>query len=121
MLAVHDAVRAIEFYVSAFGGAESSERMMWEGRVGHAEITIGDALIMLADESPGHNQSPRQLGGSSVILHLHVDDTDATTSQAVALGAELVREPVDMPFGRISKIRDPFGHVWILNGPTEVR
>jgi len=119
MLAVHDAAAAIDFYIAAFDGVEDSGRYEWEGRIGHAQVRIGDALIMLADEAPGPNQSPRQLGGTSVILHLDVDDTDGVTAQAIAAGAELVRSAQDQPYGRISKIRDPFGHVWMLNGPTK--
>jgi PhnB protein len=118
MLAVHDCAGAIEFYKKAFDAVEVGERYPWEGKIGHAEVTIGGALIMLADEFPNHNASPRQLGGTPVILHLSVTDVDATTAQAVDAGADLLRAPEDQPYGRISKLRDPFGHVWMLNGPT---
>jgi len=118
MLAVHDALAAISFYKAAFDATEVGEPIVWEGRIGHAEICIGGALIMLADETPGHNMSPRQLGGTSIILHLEVENVDKSTAKAVTAGAELLRPADNQPYGRISKIRDPFGHVWMLNGPT---
>jgi len=119
MLGLHDAAAAIEFYKSAFGGELLGEPYAYEGKIGHAQIQIGDALIMLADEFPGHNQSPKQLGGTAVILHLDVEDTDALTERAVKAGGELLRAPEDFPYGRISQVKDPFGHVWMLNGPTK--
>ncbi len=121
MLAVHDAEGAIEFYKQGLGAVEIGERYPYEGKIGHAEIKIGQALIMLADEFPEHNRSPRQLGGTSVMLHIDVADTDKATDRAVGAGAELIRAPEDQPFGRVSKIRDPYGHVWMLNGPEKAR
>jgi PhnB protein len=118
MLAVHDATGAIDFYIAAFGAVQLGEPQPYEGKIGHAEVQIGDALVMLADEFEGHNHSPRQLAGTPVILHLEVEDTDAATQRAVSAGAELIRAPETLPYGRISKIRDPFGHVWMLNGPA---
>jgi PhnB protein len=118
MLALHDCAAAIEFYKTAFGAVEVGERYPWNGKIGHAEIRIGDALVMLADESPGHNQSPGQLGGTAVTLGLQVEDVDAATNRAVAAGAELIRSPEDQPYGRVSKFKDPYGHVWMLNGPV---
>ena len=119
MLALHDCAGAIEFYKKAFGAVEVGERYPWNGKIGHAEIKIGNALIMLADEAPGHNQSPSQLGGTAVTLALEVEDVDSLTDRAVAAGAELIRAPEDQPYGRVCKFRDPYGHVWMLNGPVK--
>ena len=118
MLGVHDCEGAIEFYKRAFGAEEVGERYPYEGKIGHAELRIGDALVMLADEFPAHNSTPKRLGGTPVILHLDVEDTDAWVDRAVAVGAEKLYEPMDEPYGRVCKIRDPFGHVWMLNGPA---
>ena len=119
MLAVHDCEAAIEFYKRAFGAVEVGERYPWEGKIGHAEVMISDGLVMLADEFPAHNKSPRTLGGTPVMLHLQVDDVDATAAQAVENGAEQLTEPCDQPYGRVCRIRDPFGHIWMLNGPVK--
>src|SRR5688500_16785505 len=115
MLGVHDAEAAIRFYQEAFGATEVGERYPWEGKIGHAELNICGALIMLADEFPEHNVSPQTLGGTPVTLHLQVSDVDAITKQARSVGATVLREPEDQPYGRLSKLRDPFGHVWMLN------
>ena len=119
MIGVHDAEGAIEFYKRAFGAEESGERFPWQGKIGHAEVKIGDALLMLADELPEHNKSPMSLGGTPVILHLTVDDTDAWVDRAVAAGAEALNEASDQEYGRVCKIRDPYGHIWMLNGPRK--
>jgi uncharacterized glyoxalase superfamily protein PhnB len=118
MLAANNATSAIEFYKAAFDAKIVGEPYAWEGKIGHAELEIYGGRIMLADESPGQNQSPTQLSGTSVILHLDVPDCDAVTAQAVAAGAELIRAPQTFPFGRISKVRDPFGHVWMIDSPA---
>ena len=117
MLAVHDAAGAIDYYKLAFGAEEVGDRHEYEGKIGHAEMKIGGALVMLSDEYPAHNASPKSLGGTPVILHLAVNDVDAVTAQAVTAGGEVVREASDQPYGRVSKVRDPYGHVWMLNGP----
>src|SRR5689334_9150176 len=117
MLGVHDAAGAIDFYTRAFGAVENGERHEDEGKIGHAQLRIGDAIVMLADEYPGHSSTPTTLGGTPVILHLDVEDVDKVTSQAVHAGADLIRAPEDFLYGRISKVRDPYGHVWMLNGP----
>ena len=119
MLGVHDAARALEFYKEAFGATEIM-RMDYEGKIGHAEIRVGDALIYLADEYPEHNRSPRTLGGSPVILYLYVDDVDAVAEKALAAGAKLLRPIADESYGdRVAKLEDPFGHVWMLAAPLE--
>jgi PhnB protein len=118
-LAVHDAEAAIDFYKRALGAVEEGERYPWEGKIGHAELHVAGAVIYLADEFPEYNASPRTLGGSPVALNLSVDDVDKWTEQAVAEGAELVSPPRDNPYGRVSKITDPFGHVWMFHGPNK--
>ncbi|MBC8064985.1 MAG: VOC family protein [Chlorobia bacterium] len=117
MLGVHDCNAAIEFYKRAFSAEEVGERHAWEGKIGHAELNIQGALIMLADEFPTHNSSPKTLGGTPVILHLEVDDADRWLKSAVDAGAEVLAEAKDQPYGRTCKIKDPFGHVWMFNGP----
>jgi PhnB protein len=118
MLAVHDAARALEFYKEAFG-ATVMMCMDYEGKIGHAEIVVGEATIMLADEYPEHNRSPRTLGGSSVILYVYVDDVDAVAERSVGAGARLVRPIKDEAHGdRVAKLEDPFGHVWMLATPV---
>ncbi len=117
MLGLNDAAGAIDFYIAAFGAVEVGERYPYEGRIGHAMITIGDAQIMLADEFPAHNFSPKTLDGTPVVLHLEVEDTDAVVDRAVTAGAEVVDPPVDQPYGRVCRVRDPYGHMWMINGP----
>jgi PhnB protein len=115
MLGVHDAAAAIEFYVAAFGAVERGRMTDEEGKIGHAELSIGPAVIFIADEYPEHNRSPQQLGGSSVILYVYVPDVDAVAQRAIAAGARLLRPIADQPHGeRVAKIEDPFGHVWML-------
>jgi PhnB protein len=118
-LAVHDAEAAIDFYKRAFGAEEVGERYPWEGKIGHAELRVAGAPVSLADEFAEYNVSPRTLGGSPVALNLHVEDVDRWTERALAAGAELVSPPTDNDYGRVSKITDPFGHVWMFHGPNK--
>ena len=113
-LHVKGAARAIEFYIQAFGATEVVRLSEPGGRIGHAEIQIGGARIMLADEFPEHGiLGPRSLGGTTVALHLTVPDVDAFAEQAVAAGAKLTRPIQDQFYGeRTCKLEDPFGHVW---------
>jgi PhnB protein len=115
-ICVKDSVAAIEFYKKAFGATELTRIPMPDGRIGHAEIKIGDATIMMADEYPEIRfLSPETLGGSAVVIHVYVDDVDAFASLAVAAGADLVRPVADQPYGdRNCKIVDPFGHAWFF-------
>ncbi|MGH8651112.1 MAG: VOC family protein [Gammaproteobacteria bacterium] len=115
-LCVKGAASAIEFYKKAFGATELMRLAAPDGKVGHAEIKIGDAPIMLADEHPEMNfQSPPTLGGSPVTLHLYVEDVDAFVLQAVAAGARLVRPVEDQFCGdRSGHLVDSFGHVWSI-------
>jgi PhnB protein len=113
-LAVDGAARAIEFYKQAFGATEVMRMAAPGGKIGHAEIRIGDSRIMLADEYPDMDfRSPKAYGGSPVGLHLYVEDVDAVARQAVAAGAREVRPVKDQFYGdRTGSFEDPFGHVW---------
>lgn len=114
MLCVNDAAAALEFYKKAFGAVEVYRLTEPGGRVGHAEIKIGRAVVMLADEYPelGH-RSPQSLGGTPVTIHLYVEDADAVVSQAHDAGAKILRLVKDEFYGdRVGKLEDPFGHVW---------
>jgi PhnB protein len=115
-LVVKDAARAIEFYKQAFGATELMRLTAPGGIVAHAEIKIGDSIIMLADEFPNWgNHSPTSLGGTPARIHLYVEDVDAMFAQAVAAGSE-VQIPVDDQFygDRSGRLVDPFGHMWII-------
>ena len=115
-LCCKDAARAIEFYKKAFGATEAMRLSEPGGRIGHAEIRIGDAPIMLSDEYPEMDvRSPQSLGGSPVLIHLYVDDVDALASRAVAAGAKLLRPVADQFYGdRSGTLTDPFGHRWMI-------
>jgi len=98
LVAVNGAERAIEFYTKAFGARETSRLSGPDGKIGHAELMLGEALLMLADEHPDFGAlSPHTVGGSPVRLHLTVDDTDAVVERAVAAGATVLR-PVKNEF-----------------------
>lgn len=113
-LCVQGAASAIEFYRRAFGAREVMRIEAPGGKIGHAEVAIGDSRIMLADEYPEMNfRSPRAIGGSPVHIHLYVDDVDKTFPQAVAAGAKVLKPVVDQFYGdRSGSLEDPFGHVW---------
>ncbi|MGI8427271.1 MAG: VOC family protein [Actinomycetota bacterium] len=114
-LYVSDGEAAIKFYSEVLGAAERM-RMPGEGGtgVGHAELSIGDSMIMLADESPQMGMSgPKELGGTPVLLSVYVEDADAVYAKAVAAGATGMR-PVENQFygDRSGQFEDPFGHRW---------
>ena len=113
-LIVDDAARAMEFYKRAFGATEVFRWEAPDGRVGHAEIKIGDSHVMLADEHPEIGaRGPRSIGGSPISLLLYVEDVDATVGQAVEAGARLTRPVANQFYGdRTGGVEDPFGHVW---------
>jgi PhnB protein len=123
-LAVHDGEAAIEFYKNAFGAEEVMRMPGQDGKgVGHADLLLfGRMHIMLADEHPGMGfRGPRTLGGSPVLLHVYVEDVDATVAKAVAAGATLVREVADQFYGdRAGGIADPFGHQWYFATQKEI-
>jgi PhnB protein len=118
-LMVQNAAAAIDFYRQAFGAEERLRLDGPAGRIGHAELAIGDALIMLADEPPEH-EIPAPGADRSVSLHLFVDDVDAMARRAVAAGARQIR-PVETQFygDRLGTFADPFGHVWHLASHVE--
>ena len=113
-LIIKGAVDAIEFYKSAFGAIELFRMAQPDGKIGHAEIQIGDSRIMLADEFPEMSYvGPNTLGGSSVSILLYVDDVDAVFNQAITTGAKEQKPLEDKFYGdRMGSLVDPFGHVW---------
>lgn len=115
-LIVKGAARAIEHYIEAFGAKELYRLVEPSGKIGHAELEIGRARLMLADEYPDWGAlSPVTVGGTPVSLHLYVDDVDAVMVRAVDAGATLLRAVKDEFFGdRTGQVMDPFGHKWFL-------
>ena len=113
-LIVEGAAGAIDFYKDVFGATERMRLAAPQGRVGHAELTIGGSLLMLADACPEMNVlAPTPGGGSPVGLHLYVEDVDAVVARAVAAGAKVERPVVTTFYGdRTGSIVDPFGHHW---------
>ncbi len=120
-LCVRGAAAAIDFYVKVFGALEILRLSEPGGRVGHAELKFGPATLMLADEFPEYGiRSPLTVGGTGTTIHLHVRDVDTLAVQAVAAGATMVMEPTDQGHGeRQCRIRDPFGHEWLLGHEIE--
>ncbi len=114
-LIVRGGAQALEFYKQAFG-AEETYRVDMGGGIGHAEMRIGDSMIMLADEHPQMGyKSPQSYGGSPVSIVLYVEDVDAQAKKAVAAGAKVLREVKDQFYGdRSGTFADPFGHVWTI-------
>lgn len=113
-LVVGDAARAIDFYKRAFGANELVRMGAPGGKIGHAELKIGDSMIMLSDELMG-NRSPQTLGGSPVSIFLYVEDVDSVFNQAVNAGAKSDASPTDMFWGdRFGRLTDPFGHIWAI-------
>ena len=115
-LTVRGGAEAIEFYKKAFGATEVMRLAQPDGRIGHAEIRIGDSLIMLSDEFPDSGSlAPQSTGGSPVTIALYVEDVDTLADQAIAAGAQILRPVQDQFYGdRAGKLRDPFGHTWFI-------
>ncbi len=115
-LIVRDAARAIDFYKRAFGAEELFRIEGLPGKIGHAELKIGDSIIMLADEMDGGTcRSPQSLGGTAVNISLYVKDVDQVFNQAVAAGAKVSMPVKDMFWGdRFGQVTDPFGHSWSI-------
>lgn len=115
-LSVHDAAAAIDWYRVVFEATELVRYVGDDGRIGHGELDIGGAKVMLADEYPDYGAvSPRTVGGTPVKLNLEVPDVDAVWERALANGAEAQRPPETQPYGhRACAFGDPFGHQWMV-------
>ncbi len=120
-LCVRGGTAAIDFYVRAFGAEELMRLTYPGGRIGHAELKLGPATLMLVDEHPEYGiRSPEAFGGTGTRIHLHVDDVDALTARAVEAGATVLMAPTDQGHGeRQARVRDPFGHEWLLGHQLE--
>jgi PhnB protein len=120
-LVVKGASSAIEFYKSAFGATELMRFADPSGRIGHAELKLGDSTIMLADENPPMGAvSPQSVGGTPVGLLLYVEDVDAVADRAVGAGATVIRPVQDQFYGdRSGTFADPFGHKWTISTHKE--
>jgi PhnB protein len=120
-ICVKDSAKAIEFYKQAFGAIEKYRLKEPSGRIGHAEISIGESVIMLSDEYPDYGAlSPTSIGGSAVTFHVRVLDADAAMKRALGAGATLLR-PVEKQFygERSGMVTDPFGYRWFIGAHVE--
>lgn len=115
-LAVDDAAAAIEYYKKAFGAKERVRMDAPGGKIGHAELEIGDSLVMLSDPFPqASTRPPKELGGTSASVFMYVDDVDEVVKQAVDAGATITMEVADQFWGdRFGSVTDPFGHSWSI-------
>lgn len=115
-LTIRDAARAIEFYKEAFGAIERGAMKGPDGKVVHAELMIGDSIVMLGEENPQFGAlSPQAIGGSGMGLHIYLDGVDAAFDRAVKAGAEVEMPVADQFWGdRYGKLKDPFGHKWSI-------
>jgi PhnB protein len=115
-LAVDDAAKAIEFYTKAFGAKERGRMPGPEGTIAHAELEIGDSVVMLSDPLPqSPTKTPKELGGISASPMLYVEDVDEFVQQAVDAGAEITMPVEDQFWGdRFGRVKDPFGHDWSI-------
>jgi PhnB protein len=115
-LTIRDAAKAIEFYKAAFGAQERGVMKAPDGKVMHAELKIGDSIVMLSDEFPDFGSiSPQALGGSASGLHIYLDNVDAAFDRAVKAGAQVEMPVMDQFWGdRFGRLKDPFGHKWSI-------
>ena len=113
-LAVEDAATAIDYYKKAFGATERVRMEAPDGKIGHAELEIGDSIVMLADPTPqASTKPPHELGGTSAGVFLYVEDVDTVVKRAVDAGATVTMEVADQFWGdRFGTVTDPFGQVW---------
>jgi PhnB protein len=120
-LYIDGAQAAIDFYTSVLGAGVRMTMPGPDGRIGHAEITIGDSVIMLADEFPDMGvRGPKLVGGSPVTVHVYVEDVDATFDKALKAGATTLRPVEDKFYGdRGGEFEDPFGHRWSIASHVE--
>lgn len=120
-LIIDGAAKAIDFYKKAFDATELMRMESPDGRIGHAEIKIGDSQVMLADEYPEMGyRSPQALGGAAVSLMVYVEQADQMFKQALASGAQELQPLKDQFYGdRSGTLKDPFGHVWTISTHVE--
>lgn len=120
-LTVRDAARAIEFYKQAFGAEDRGAMKDPSGKIMHAELKIGDSIVMLADEFPEFGSvSPQSGGSTSMGLHIYVTDVDSAFARAVKAGAQVEMPVMDQFWGdRYGKLKDPFGHKWSIATHTK--
>ncbi|MEM9655009.1 MAG: VOC family protein [Actinomycetota bacterium] len=119
-LIVDDAAEALSFYTEALGATELVRFPEPSGRIVHAEVRIGESVFSVAESDGGHNLSPASLGGSGLLLTLVVDDADAVGASLEGAGAEVVIPIADQYYGRREgRLRDPFGHLWIISQDGE--
>jgi PhnB protein len=120
-LIVGEAAEAIDFYTSVLGATERLRMGGPGGKVGHAELALGDSMIMLADEHPEIGAiGPKSVGGTPVSLHVYVEDVDAVFQRAIDAGAKVVNELEDKFYGdRSGGFEDPFGHHWNVASHVE--
>lgn len=118
-LVVSDGAKAIEFYTSVFGAEETARFTDPEGKIVHAEISLGGSKVAIKDEGDG-DPSPVTIGGTPVIMALEVNDADAIGAAMVEAGATVVYPIQDWPFGeRGGRLADPFGHLWMISQKIE--
>ncbi|MEM9563318.1 MAG: VOC family protein [Actinomycetota bacterium] len=119
-LVVDDAAKALDFYVDALGATELVRYPEPSGTIVHAELQVGASVFSVTDADGGHNVSPVSLGGSGLLLTLVVDDADAVGASFEAAGGEVVIPIADQYYGRREgRLRDPFGHLWIISEDGE--
>ncbi|MFN0057605.1 MAG: VOC family protein [Planctomycetota bacterium] len=113
-LVVRDAAKALNFYAQAFGAEELMRLEGPDGKIAHAEMRIGNSIVMLSEENPGFGaRSPLSLGGASTSIMLYLDKVDAAFARAVKAGAQVKQPVADMFWGdRTGRVTDPFGHEW---------
>ena len=118
-LIVDNAAQAIDYYTRAFGATESFRFPMPDGKIGHAEIKIGDSVVMLADAMEGF-RDPKAIGGTPVSFMIYVTDVDKIFAQAMAAGGKEMRPVQNQFYGdRTGTLTDPFGHVWTISTHVE--
>jgi uncharacterized glyoxalase superfamily protein PhnB len=120
-LCVRGADAALEYYTNAFGAEVVGQPIPFEGKIGHAVLSIGACTVFLADEFPDYGvQSPQTLGACTATVVLTVDDVDAFVERVRGSGATITLEPADQPYGRTARFLDPFGQRWIVTS-TQAR
>ena len=114
-LTIRNASEAIKFYIRAFGATELERMVNPSGAIASAIIEIGESKLLIRDET-SDTPGPESLGGTSVMIHLYVEDVDKIAEQAVSAGAEVLIPIADQFYGdRSGRLADPFGHVWIIS------